>query len=164
MTTWILITLLSTAAIAADGRDPDRMASSVAVERQSAALEACGLFTVEEAGKALSRKFSRTRQSQEQSGTTCRFQGAAGGTINLSLNPSSSKKEFDDFRKLLTDQGEKLEPVAGLGDDAYYWGRRINVRVGNRAFTIWNGEPSQPVDKVKSDVLTLAKLTVPKLR
>jgi hypothetical protein len=130
----------------------------------AAASDACAVLPPDEVGKALGVKISRARPSQEQAGTACRYQGGMMGSINFSLNPSTSKKDFDEFRKLLVDQGEKPEPVAGVGDDAYFWGTRIYARVGNRSLAIWNGEPSVPAAKVKGDMLALAKVAVQKLR
>jgi hypothetical protein len=78
---------------------------------QSPAPDACALFTLEEAGKATGRTFRRARPDKGPEGTMCALIGGTGGNINISLSPSSSKKSLDDFRKLLTEQGEKIEPV-----------------------------------------------------
>ena len=133
------------------------------LDAQSAVPEACSLLSVEELEKTLGRQFGRSRQRQEQSGTSCRFTAGAGGSITVSV-AASSKADFDHFRKLLADEGAKPEVVSGVGDDAYYWDNRIYVRVGSRGMTIWNGEPQQSAEKLRSEVLTLAKILAPKLR
>jgi len=133
------------------------------LDAQSAVPEACSLLSVEELEKALGRQFGRSRQRQEQSGTSCRFTAGTGGSITVSV-AASSKADFDQFRKLLADQGNKPAPVSGVGDDAYYWDDRIYVRVGSRAISIWNGEPQQSAEKRRAEVLTLAKVLAPKLR
>jgi hypothetical protein len=133
------------------------------IQGRGALPEACTLFTVEEVSKALGRPLGRSRQKQEPAGTTCAF-SAAGGTINISVTPSSTKKDFDDMKKLLIDQGVKVEPITGVGDDAYWWDNRIYARVGNRWLAAWNGDPRQPTDKVRKEMLALAALGVPKLR
>ena len=131
---------------------------------QSAAPDACALFTLEEAGKATGRTFRRARPDKGPEGTMCDLIGGTGGNINIALSPSSSKKTLDDFRKLLAEQGEKVEPVTGVGDEAFYWGDRIHVRVGSRLLVIFNGDSSQPSAKVRAEILALAKLGVTKLK
>jgi hypothetical protein len=131
---------------------------------QSPATDACGLFTLEEAGKALGRTFRRARPDQQPGGTTCSLSGGTEGSIVLALSPAASKKNFDDFRKLLAEQGEKVEPVKGVGDEAFYWGDRIQVLTGTKMLVIYNGDSTQPSAKVRADILTLAKLAVPKLK
>jgi hypothetical protein len=133
------------------------------LDAQTAVPEACSLLSVEELEKTLGRQFGRSRQRQEQSGTSCRFTAGAGGSITLSV-AASSKADFDHFRKLLADQGNKPAVVSGVGDDAYYWDSRIYVLVGSRTMTIWNGEPQQPAEKLRGEVLALAKALAPKLR
>ena len=130
---------------------------------QSAAPDACALFTLEEAGKATGRTFRRARPDKGPDGTMCSLVGGTGGSISISLSPSSSKKTLDDFRKLLAEQGEKVEPVNGVGDEAFYWGDRIHVRVGSRLLVIFNGDSSQPSARVRAEILALAKLGVTKL-
>jgi len=138
-------------------------AAGVRLSAQAAVPGACSLLSVEELEKALGRPFGSSRQRQEQSGTSCRFTAGAGGSITVSV-AATSKADFDQFRKLLTDEGKKPEAVSGVGDDAYYWDARIYVRVGSRSMAIWNGEPKQPADKLRGEALTLAKLLAPKLR
>ena len=130
---------------------------------QSPVAEACALFTLEEAGKATSRTFRRARPDKGPGGTTCSLIGGTGGNISVALS-SSSKKDLDDFRKLLIEQGEKLEAVSGVGDEGFWWDTRIHVRSGNHLLVIFNGDSTQPAAKVRAEVLALAKLAVPKLK
>ncbi len=131
---------------------------------QDLAPEACALFTLEEVGMTLGRSFPRARPGKAPGATTCAFVGGTEGTINVLVSPSSSKKEFDDLRQLVIEQGEQVEAVTGVGDDAYYWDTRIYLRVGKRCLVIWNSDPSQPAAKVRADVLALAELGAAKLR
>lgn len=126
--------------------------------------DACGLVPLDQAGRATGRTFRRARPGTQPGATTCDLIGGTEGNINMVLSPSASKKDFDEFRALLTQQGERLDAVSGVGDDAYYWGTRIYVRAGTRQLTIWNGDPMQPAADVRADVLALAKLALPKLR
>ena len=131
---------------------------------QSPAPDACALFTLEEAGKATGRPFRRARPDKGPDGTMCSLVGGTEGSIRISLSPSSSKKTLDDFRKLLAEQGEKVEPVSGVGDEAFYWGDRIHVRVGSRLLVIFNGDSSQPSARVRAEILSLARLGATKLK
>jgi hypothetical protein len=94
----------------------------------------------------------------------CSLIGGTGGSISITLSPSSSKKNLDDLRALLVDQGEKVEPVSGVGDEAFYWGDRIHVRVGSQLLVIFNGDSSQPSAKVRAEILALARLGAQKLK
>ena len=80
------------------GRAPER--------QQPPAPDACGLFTLEEAGKATGRTFRRARPDKGPDGTMCSLIGGTEGSLSISLSPSSSKKNLDDFRKLLVEQDD----------------------------------------------------------
>ena len=159
---FVSLLLVSIAGVGAGGAALDS-AAGVRLSAQAAVPGACSLLSVEELEKALGRPFGSSRQRQEQSGTSCRFTAGAGGSITVSV-AATSKADFDQFRKLLTDEGKKPEAVSGVGDEAYYWDARIYVRVGSRSMAIWNGEPKQPADKLRGEALTLARLLAPKLR
>ena len=97
------------------------LAGGFTAERQQARPpDACALFPLDEAGKAAGRTFRRARPDTGPGGTMCALIGGTEGTLSIALS-SSSKKDLDDFRKLLVEQGEKVEPVAGVGDEAFYW-------------------------------------------
>ena len=131
---------------------------------QSSAVDACGLFTLEEAGKAVGYVLRRARPGKEAEGTTCSLNGGPDGNIGVTLSPSPSKRNFDDLRKLLTEQGEKPETVTGVGEDAYYWGTRIYVRARNQLLVITYPESKQSEARARALVLALAKLGVTKLK
>lgn len=130
---------------------------------QTAVKDACSLFTVEEAGKAVGRTFRRARPQSAADGSSCAFAAGSGDTYNVTVSTAPSKQRFDDFRALLVEQGEKVDPVRGVGDDAFFWGARIYARVGNTWLVIWNGNANQPEEKGREEVLALAKLGVTKL-
>lgn len=127
-------------------------------------VDACTLLTLDEATKITGRTFRRTRPGRQGDATTCALTGGTERNIDITLSPSASKKDSDDFRKLLIEQGEKLEPVSGVGDEAFYWGNRIEVRVRNQTLVIAYGDLNQPSAKERADVLALAKLSVSKLK
>jgi hypothetical protein len=130
----------------------------------SQTVDACGLFTVEEASKVTGRSFIRARLDKEAEGTTCTLTGATGSNIGVTLSPAPVKKVSDDFRKLLADQGEKTESVSGLGDDAYFWGNRIYVRARNQLLVITSLDVRQAEAKARVEILALARLGVPQLK
>jgi hypothetical protein len=131
---------------------------------QSPSVDACGLFTLEEAGKAVGRTFRRARPGKDAEATTCSLIGGTASNITVALSPSPSKQNFDDLRKLLVEQGEKPESVTGVGEDAYFWGGRIYVRARNQLLVISNFDSNVPEAKAREQVLALAKLGVTKLK
>ena len=132
----------------------------------AARQEACALFTVEEVNEATGRTdYRRGRPRSEPNASSCSYPAGIGGTINVTLSPTS-RKDFDDVRKLINEQGEKVLPAPGIGDDAYFWGNRIYVLVGSQALTIWNGDTMDvdPEENVRASLILLAKKGVSKLR
>jgi hypothetical protein len=140
------------------------LAGGVPAAAQSTPIDACGLFTLEDAGKAVGRTFRRARPGKEAEATTCSLIGGTGSNITIALSPSPSKKDFDDLRKLLVEQGEKPETVTGVGEDAYFWGGRIYVRVRNQLLAISNFDSNLPEATARAQVLALAKLALLKLK
>ena len=140
------------------------LSGGVPTAAQSAPVDACGLFTLEEAGKAVGRTFRRARPGKDAEGTTCSLIGGTNSNITVTLSPSPSKKDFDDLRTLLVDQGEKPESVAGVGDDAYFWGSRIYVRARNQQLVISNFDSNVPEATARAQALALAKLALLKLK
>jgi len=125
---------------------------------------ACQFFTLDEIKTSMGRKdFSQGRPKQVETGSSQCFYSGARGSFTVTINSQNPKKDFDAFKKLLTDQGEKLEPVAGLGDDAYFWGDRITVRVGGKSLVMWIGEQGDAA-KIRAGLQSLAKLGVGRLR
>lgn len=138
--------------------------SGAATGQVSQPSDACGLFTLEEAGKATGRTFRRARLETQPGQTSCAFIGGTEGNINVTWSPSSSPRSFQDFRALLKEQGETVDAASGVGDEVFYWGSRIHVRIGNQTLVIWNGDPNQPVERVRAHVLALARMAVGKLK
>ena len=138
-----IVTLITLASAAFAGAVPAPIRPpSDSPAAQASALEACKAFTLEEVATAVGRNFRRARHGSGPGGTTGDFLGGPEGSINVSLSLSSSKKDFDDMRKLFAESGETVEPVSGVGDDAYWVGTRIYVLVGNKWLVIWNGDSS----------------------
>jgi hypothetical protein len=141
----------------------------IAAQRQSAPgmdASACQLFSIDEITASMDRKdFGRARPRQSEPGVSTCFYSGARGSLTVAVNSNNPRQSFDEFKKLLTDSGEKLEPIQGLGDDAFFFGDRIVVRTGSKSLTMWIGERSPATSaKVRAGLTALAKLGVPKLR
>ena len=127
------------------------------------ARTACSLITPQEiAGITGTRIRDGEPQAQpEGTGTECRFRSSDGGWVNIALG-SEDAKTFAKVRELV---GTQAEMVAGVGDEAYFWGnQRINVRVGTQTLIIGFARNDGGNATTKAHVLALAKLGAPRLR
>ena len=96
--------------------------------------------------------------------SSCHFSGRVQSGLTISLSPTT-KANFDDFRKLLVEQGEKPEAVTGIGDSAYFWNPgRIYVLTGRTMITVSFSEQSRADEKSKQDLLALARAVIGKLK
>ena len=93
--------------------------------------------------------------------------------LTFSLSSLASADEFARHRDIEAKGGTKVESVAGVGDDAFYWWDPkpgslnqvgIAVRAGNRQLTVLDLTPSDSVPSAKPPLLAIAKSLVPKLR
>jgi hypothetical protein len=80
------------------------------------------------------------------------------------LSPTT-RADFDEFRKLLVEQGEKPEAVTGLGDAAYFWHPgRVYVLTGRTMITVSFSNETGVNEKTKQDLLALARAVMTKLK
>ena len=100
--------------------------------------------------------------------TECEFLG-----FSFSLASPATKQWFDGTRADQVKQGTKVQPVSGLGDDAYYWWdprpgthRQVGIafRTGTSRLVIMDLVPSDSVEAVKPVLLTVAKAVAGKVR
>ena len=93
--------------------------------------------------------------------TECEFLG-----FSFSLASPATKQWFDATRADQVKRGTKVQPISGLGDDAYYWwdprpGNHRQVGIAFRAKTsrlvIMDLVSSDSVEAVKPVLLTVAK-------
>ena len=133
---------------------------------KKAAPDACSLLTVDEiksvVGSSTIVRKGSPRSGGTEKGTRCSF-GVASGSLAVALE-WRTPQEHEDFKKTLRDAGERLEPVSGIGDDAFLMGERINVHVGNKGFALWFADRHSVRPREKEEILALAKLCVAKLR
>ncbi|MGC4098034.1 MAG: hypothetical protein QM706_13040 [Nitrospira sp.] len=125
---------------------------------------ACTLLSTEELGRLLDNPIRRPRPGTAEKGTTCRFAVGATDTLNISIWPTTPK-DFDAFKKILADDGVKLDNISGVGDEGYYWDNRLYVRAGDKGITVWFGVPAGGVDqKQRKTVFSVANAAVNRLR
>ena len=139
---------------------------AAATKASSPAPDACSLLTVDEiksvVGSSTMVRKGRPRSGGTEKGTQCSF-GVASGSLAIALE-WRTPQEHEEFKKTLREVGERLEPVTGIGDDAFFMGERINVHVGNKGFALWFADRHNVRPQEKEEILALAKLCVTKLR
>ena len=95
--------------------------------------------------------------------TECGYLG-----YNLSLNPDIPSAEFAASRKRQTQSGAKIEAIAGLGDEAYYWeqGMQLGIalRIGQRRLAMVDLIQPDELQAAKTIMLNLAKAAAAKMR
>lgn len=122
----------------------------------------CTLLSREEIVAAVGpRDFGPERQeSAANGGRGCAYPVRMGGTLNIAIGAQSADS-FRAVRGLLERETPKPTSVSGVGDEAYYWGERLYVRVGKRSLAIGAGSTGE---ENRAASLALAKAIVPKLR
>ena len=140
------------------------IALTVAAPRTDAA-DACAVITIEDVTIATGRKdFGRGKP--KDGGTSC-YYSSSRGSVTVWVIESQSRKDFDDFRQLLLDQGKSVENRSGVGDAAYFWDDRLYVHVGTRGLTVQVGANElKPADHgaVRAAVLGIALSGADRLR
>ena len=129
------------------------------------AADACALITIEDVTAATGRKdFGRAKPND--GGASCRY-ASSRGSVTVWVIESQSRKDFDDFRQLLADQGKSVEERSGVGDAAYFWDDRLYVHVGTHGLTVQVGanelKPAYRGD-TRAAVLGIALTGVERLR
>jgi hypothetical protein len=131
---------------------------------QPARVAACKLLSKEEVRKILpwEAMFDQMQIEEEPIGTTGSSCNYPSATIQvLAYTP----RFFEQARKL-----GKLEPVAGVGDEAYFFAdprgyADLYAKAGNRIVTVQaTPGPKEKVEALKPRVITLARALIGKLR
>ena len=138
-----------------------------AAHAQTTVPEACAVISPAELTTILGRKdFGRPR-SEKGPGpgeSSCRFPGRVQSGVTISLSPTT-RAAFDEFRKVLVEQGEKPEAVTGVGDSAYFWHPgRVYVLTGRTMITVSFSNETGVNEKMKQDLLALARTVITKLK
>jgi hypothetical protein len=134
---------------------------------EDSAMDVCALLPREEAGKILGYAV-RARAAKRSDGpaTECRYAGGTQGTVTVMVGTGTPKAKWDAFMKQLKESGATLEPVAGLGDGAFFWdAHRLYAHIANYQIAV-STTPSAGDDlgKVRANAIAMAKATIAKLK
>lgn len=146
-----------------------------AANGQAATPGACSLFDAAELTRVTGRK-DILRQGPQQADPSetpkgvseCEFLG-----FSFSLTTAMTREWFDRSRASQVKSGTKTQPLAGVGDDAYYWWdprpgpmRQVGIayRAGKSRLVIMDLVSADSIEAVKPVLLTVAKLTAAKVR
>ena len=134
---------------------------------QTSVPEACAVISPVEVATILGRKDFGKPRSEKGPGpgeSSCSFPGRVQSGVTVSLSPTA-RADFDEFRKLLAEQGEKPEVVTGVGDAAYFWHPgRVYVLTGRTMITVSFSNETGVNEKMKQDLLALARAVMTKLK
>lgn len=146
------------------------IAGKRAVDRQAAgagAVDVCALLPRDEVSKILGRNIGRARpQTRSDGPAECRYSGGLRGTITVMVGTGTTRPKWDAFIKELKDSGAPLEPVAGVGDGAYFRDdNRFYALAGSHQVTVSTSPtPGTKGAKRRADALALAKVVIGKLK
>jgi hypothetical protein len=136
-------------------------------QAQTSVPEACSILSPAELTTILGRKDFGKPRSEKGPGpgeSSCRFPGRVQSGVTISLSPTT-RTDFEAFAKLLVEQGEKPEVVSGVGDAAYFWHPgRVYVLTGRTMITVSFSNETGVTDKMKQDLLALARAAMTKLK
>jgi len=136
-------------------------------DTQTSVPEACSVISPAELTTILGRKdFGKPRPEKGPGPgeSSCRFPGRVQSGVTIALSPTT-RTDFDAFAKLLVEQGEKPEVVSGVGDAAYFWHPgRVYVLSGRTMITVSLSNETGVTDKMKQDLLALARAVMAKLK
>ena len=126
-----LITVAMLARATACSQDAAAPTNSIRPEAAAAATTACDLLTAADAKTALGRDVQRMPSDGGPAGLdTCQYgyqgEGLADvGQVSVTVQPI----DLDSLIAAAREQGYEVEPVSGIGDEAYY-SREIGLYVG----------------------------------
>jgi hypothetical protein len=134
---------------------------------QASVPEACTVISLEEVTTILGRKnFGKPRPEKGAAPgeSSCQFAARGQSGVTVSLSPTT-RANFEEFRKLLVEQGEKPEAVTGVGDAAYFWHPgRVYVLTGRTMITVSLSNETAVSEKMKQDLLAMARAVMSKLK
>lgn len=134
---------------------------------QTSLPDACAVISAADVTTILGRKDfgkARSEKGAAPGESSCRFPGRVQSGVSISLSPTT-RASFDEFRTLLVEQGEKPEPATGVGDSAYFWHPgRLYVLTGQTMITVSFSNETGVNDKMKQDLVALARAVMTKLK
>ncbi|QIL01874.1 hypothetical protein G7078_03105 [Sphingomonas sinipercae] len=159
--------LMLAAALAACGKSADAPPAGDAAPSQAAAAgsKACDVLTEQDAERAFGRDAEKLPADGGAAGLDiCQF-GFQGERLMDTGNTSVIVKDVDfaSAKKGVVDQGSKIEPIAGIGDEAF-WSDDFGLYVGKggrTAIYLFAVGGQDATNKAKT--IELAKATVQRL-
>lgn len=140
---------------------------------QASDLTACSLVDAAEIMRATGRK-DILGEGPEAYGPPVNGRTECGFlSLHFTLRSNTTPEGFRGMRNAQVKAGKKAEPLTGLGDEAYYvtdtkggyvQGVAIFYRAGTRQVSIMDMVPPDSVEAAKPMLLSVARLTLSKLR
>ncbi len=129
-------------------------------------IDVCTLLPREEAGKILGYAVRARLAKRSDGATECRYAGGMAGTVTVMVGTGTSKAKWDTFMKEMRELGASLEPVAGVGDGAFFWdAHRLYAHTGNYQITVsTSSSPGDDPAKIRASSIALAKALIAKLK
>lgn len=144
---------------------------------QGASPHACSLITAGEMQRLTGRKdfVGLTPRASSPSELPAHMSECAFLDMSLTLTSTMTPEWFARNRQQSQARPDrwKVQSISGLGDEGYYlWDPRpgsdrsvgIVFRVGNKQLAIGDLVPSDSIDVMKSRLLSIAKLTIPRMK
>ncbi len=162
--TLVLVTAAAVAGCGGPGKDSRGASGGSAEQTVAPGSRACDILTKADAEKALGRQAAKLDNSGGAAGyDICQYgyQGeriADSGNVSVTVHPV----DIGSMRKGVADEGYSMDPVAGLGDEAF-WSKEAGLYVGKgkrtAIYILGIGGESDTKDKT----IELAKSTISRL-
>jgi hypothetical protein len=138
---------------------------------RSQTVAACLVLTPQEIER-ISKLRNTFNMPPEGEGVSTTATGCHYLEFDFQLTRPMTREAFIARRDREARSGHKIQPVSGVGDDAYFWEQpsasngllAIGLRVGQSEFGIQVMLPADSVAVMKPVLLELAKAAAPKLR
>lgn len=142
---------------------------------QATNVNACTVISTEELKRITGRRdvLGTGPQPSDPSETPKGISECEHLALSFSLASKETHEWFVEMQKRQEKDGTKVSPVAGVGDEAYFWWDPkskynaqvgIALRVGARRLVIMDLAPQDSIEALKPMLLNVAKATVPRLR
>ena len=159
----IMVAVLASAALATAGAQAGGGPNACAIFDAQELMSLSGLRDVLGRGPQLADPAEVPKGRSE-----CEFLG-----ITFGLDASMTRDWFARTRADQVKSGTKLEPIPGLGDEAYYWWdpqpgsyRQVGiaVRTGSYRLTLLDLTESDSIPAAKATLLKIARYVTPRVR
>jgi hypothetical protein len=122
-------------------------------------IDPCTFFSKAEIESAFGHPYGPPKRSSTFLGPSCMFYSPNTGTISIRAGEAVTRAQFDSLRTAL---GSSAEPVAGIGQSAFFWVGRLFVLNNGRQLVLSVSGELTP--RWRAALITLGKLGAPRLR